>query len=148
MIDPGIAQTVRDSFSSQGAMRALGATIATLDDGFCELRMPYAEAVAQQHGYFHGGVIAALGDSAGGYAANTKLMPERECLTAEYKINMLTPAQGEWLVARGRVVRPGRSLVVVVVDLFASQAGQERHCALMQMTLFAVTSRPLSGRAG
>jgi uncharacterized protein (TIGR00369 family) len=142
MIGTDVACAVRASFASQGAMLALGAAITSLDDGFCELEMPFSPAVAQQHGYFHGGVLAALGDSAGGYAANTKLMPLRECLTAEYKINMLSPATGEALLARGRVIRPGRSLVIATVDLFARKGGLERHCALMQMTLFAIDSRP------
>jgi uncharacterized protein (TIGR00369 family) len=146
MIEAGVATAVHASFSGQGAMRALGATMSQLDDGFCELEMPFSAAAAQQHGYFHGGVIGALADSAGGYAANTKLMPARECLTAEYKINMLAPAQGELLVARGRVVRPGRSLVIATVEVYAKKDGVEQHCALVQMTLFAIDRLPIESR--
>lgn len=141
MIDGSVAAAVRESLDSQGAMHALGVVLTRVDDGFCELAMPFSTAAAQQHGYFHGGVIAALADSAGGYAANTKLMPLRECLTAEYKINLLAPAMGEELVARARVVRPGRSLVIVSVDVFVRTSGQEHHCALAQMTLFAIEAR-------
>jgi uncharacterized protein (TIGR00369 family) len=141
MIQAGVEDAVRRSFQSQGAMLALGVSMSAVDDGFCELELAFSEAVAQQHGYFHGGIIAAVGDSAGGYAANSKLMPERECLTAEYKINLLRPARGEALVARGRVIRAGRSLLVATVELCAREGASLAQCALMQMTLFAIDAR-------
>ena len=62
--------------------------------GSCEIRVPMSTAVTQQHGFFHGGVIGTVADAAGGYAANTLLMPDNECLTAEYKINIVAPGIG------------------------------------------------------
>jgi uncharacterized protein (TIGR00369 family) len=144
MLDPVISAAIHESFGRQGAMRAIGAHITTLDEGWCVIDLPLSPAVTQQHGYFHGGVVGALADTAGGYAANTRLMPARECLTAEYKINMLSPAQGERLEARARVIRGGRTLIVVSVDVFAVSAKREQHCALAQMTLFGIDARAVA----
>jgi uncharacterized protein (TIGR00369 family) len=141
MLDAAIAELVHASFSNQGAMASLGAFIVNLDQGTCELRAPFAPSLSQQHGYFHGGVVGMLADSAGGYSANTLLMPEREVLTAEYKINMLAPAQGEMLIARGKVVRAGRSLVVASVEVSCLRGAEEKSCALAQMTLFVIDRR-------
>src|SRR3954466_6453093 len=102
------AALVLHSFSRQGALQALGARITQLAAGSTEITLPMSAAAAQQHGYFHGGVIGALADTAGGYAANTLLMPEQECLTAEYKINIVAPGVGQQLVARGRVIKSGK----------------------------------------
>jgi len=96
------------SFARQSMMQTLGAEIVTVDDGVCELAAPLLPAMGQQHGAGHAGVTFALGDTAAGYAALTLIAPEREVMTAEMKINLLAPAVGVRLIARGRVVRPGR----------------------------------------
>ena len=62
-------------------------------------------------------------------------------LTVEYKLNLMAPAQGEAFVARGRVVRPGRTLIIAQADVAAVRAGHERHCATLLQTLMVVTGR-------
>ncbi len=90
--------------------------------------------MTQQERYFHGAVIGAVGDNAGGYAALTLAPPDREVLTVEYKVNFLAPAFGEKLIARGEVVTVGRLFVcraeVVVVD-----GREERVCAAVLQTV-------------
>jgi len=144
MLDSHIEQAVRTSFDAQGAMRALGVSITALDAGQCTLSLASGAGTSQQHGYFHGGIIGAVADSAAGYAANSLLMPEFECLTAEYKINFLRPARGDVLVAHGKVVRPGKSLVVATVEVTSTFEGKAELCAIAQMTLFAVAARSLA----
>lgn len=140
-MDPATAAFVRASFAAQGALAALGAVLTGLKPGWCELALPRSPQALQQHGYFHGGVIGALADSAGGYAGNSLVMPARECLTAEYKINLLSPARGSRLLARGHVIREGRTLIIAGVDVFVDDAGTERHCAVLQMTLAVIDAR-------
>ena len=53
-------------------------------------------------------MLTAIVDVACGYAAMTLMPSGASVLTIEYKVNFLSPAQGERMVARGRVVRPGR----------------------------------------
>ena len=60
---------VRASFARQGLMRAIGAQLTILGPGRCTVEVAFSENVGQQQGFFHGGVIGAVGDAAGGYAA-------------------------------------------------------------------------------
>jgi uncharacterized protein (TIGR00369 family) len=59
-------------------------------------------------------------------------------VTVEYKINILTPARGA-LVAKGRVVKPGRTLTVTQGDVYAEDG---RHVATMQQTLMMLAGTP------
>ncbi|MEM6566175.1 MAG: PaaI family thioesterase, partial [Pseudomonadota bacterium] len=82
----------------------------------------------------------SIGDSAAGYAALTTMHMDQEVVTAEIKINLLAPAQGDRLVARGRVIKPGRRLVVVASDVFAVTCGAEVLVAVLQGTMVPVAS--------
>jgi uncharacterized protein (TIGR00369 family) len=133
-----VADLLRATFSQQGALMAWGARITQLAPGECEVTVPMSAVVTQQHGYFHGGVIGTVADAAGGYAANTLLMPENECLSAEYKINILAPGIGDTLIGRGRVIKAGKTLVVSGAEVFAVKDGVEKLCAILQQTLFII----------
>lgn len=126
---------IRDSFDKQGFLRTVRATLVSVEAGAVEIRMPIHEGVSQQHGFVHAGVVSALGDTAAGYAAMSLLPDGAEVLTAEFKINLLAPARGEELVARGRVLRRGRTLSVAAADVFALAAGQETCVATLLVTL-------------
>lgn len=139
--DPNFAARVRNSFLRQGAMAHLGVEFAAIEAGRCELRLPYRPEVGQQHGYFHGGVVGTLADTAGGYAAFSLMAAEASILTVEYKLNLLAPAEGELLIAIGRVIKPGRTLTISSVEVFVERAGRRTLCALMQQTLMAIHGR-------
>ena len=140
-LDHTLALTLLDSFNSQGALMAWNARLTSMTPGACEISLPMTHSVSQQHGYFHGGVIGTLADAAGGYAANTLLMPVSECLSAEYKINFVAPAIGDALIARGKVVKAGKTLVVASAEVFAVHQGKEKLCAIMQQTLFVIPKK-------
>ena len=67
--DPDFAGGVARSFARQGLMRTLGASLLRVEPGAVDIGMPVADPVSQQHGFVHGGAIAAIADSACGYAA-------------------------------------------------------------------------------
>lgn len=136
--DPGFAERVRESFDRQGAMALLGASLSRVEPGECEIRLPYRPEVTQQHGYFHGGIIGTIADSAGGYAAYTLMPRDSSVLTVEYKMNLLAPGDGELLVARGQVLKCGRSLVVTRVDAVVVKEGRETLCATLLQTLMTM----------
>lgn len=131
---------VRASFARQGLMRTIGAELVTLGPGRCTVAAPFSEKVGQQQGFFHGGVIGAVGDSAGGYAALSLLPIGSEVVTLEYKVNFLRPAAGDRLVAEGVVLRAGRSVTVTRVDVFIEARGQRSLCAALQQSLMRVLS--------
>lgn len=140
-LDAHIEARVRESFARQGFMLHLGAQMTAVRYGEVEIRVPYREALTQQHGYFHGGVSAAIADSASGYAAFTTMAPDSSVIAVEFKINLVAPAQGEALVARARVVRGGRTLKICAADVFGIKDGGETLCATMLSTIMELAGR-------
>jgi uncharacterized protein (TIGR00369 family) len=129
---------VRESFSKQGLMTAWRARIVHIAPGEVDIAVEHAPVLTQQHGFFHGGVTAALADSACGYAAFTLFEAGAGILTVEFKLNFLSPAAGERLIARGRVEKPGRTLTVCRGEVFAVCEGRESAVATGLFTLMQV----------
>ncbi len=136
--DPAFADRVRASFAKQHAMDLIRATLPLVEPGRTEIHLPHWSGVEQQHGFVHGGVVGMIADSAAGYAAMTLVSASASVLTVEYKMNLVAPADGEKLIARGKVVRPGRTLVVTQAEVFAVKDGKETLCALMQQTIMVM----------
>jgi len=136
--DPEFADRVRASFAKQHAMDLIHATLPVVEPGLTEIHLPHWAGVEQQHGFVHGGVVGMIADSAAGYAVMTLVSASASVLTVEYKMNLVAPADGEKLIARGKVVRPGRTLVVTQAEVFAVKDGKEKLCALMQQTIMVM----------
>lgn len=136
--NPDFEARVRGSFARQAAMALIGARMTRVEPGRVEIELPVRDDLGQQHGFVHGGVVGMIADSAGGYAAFTLMPADASVLTVEYKMNMLAPAQGDLLVARAEVLKPGRSLSVVRADVFARQGDRETRVAAMQQTLMVM----------
>ena len=139
--DPGFAERCHASFGRQKAMALIGGTIGSLEAGFCEVVLPFRDDLTQQKGFIHGGIIGMIADSACGYAAYSLMPADCSLVTVEYKINILAPAVGERLVARGEVIRPGRTLTVARAEVYAEKDGRRVHCASMQQTLMMLAGR-------
>jgi len=139
--DPAYADRVRASFDRQKIMMLIGAHLVRLAPGECEIHLPFKPELSQQHGYYHGGIIGTIADSAGGYAAFTLMPPDASVLTVEYKMNLLAPGDGELLIARGRVLKAGRTLVVTQVDAGVVKEGRETACATLLQTLMTMHGR-------
>ena len=141
--DPHWETRIRDSFARQPAMALIGAALGRLAPGEVEVVLPIRHDVTQQHGFVHGGVVAMVADSAAGYAAFSLMPADATLLSVEFKLNFLAPGRGETLVARGRVIKPGRTLSVVEVDVASvDAAGRHAPCARMLQTLMALPGRP------
>jgi uncharacterized protein (TIGR00369 family) len=137
-ISPDIERRVRASFNRQTIMKTIGADVAAVRDGEVEIVLLCSDTLLQQHGFIHAGVVATIVDSACGYAALTTMPSEAAVLTTEFKLNLLSPAKGDRLRALGRVVRPGRKLVVCLGEVFAEEAGQSKQVALMTASMMVV----------
>jgi uncharacterized protein (TIGR00369 family) len=110
--DPDYEAIIRENFARQGLMATLGAKMEHVEPGRVVIAAGFADGLSQQQGFFHGGVIGALGDSAGGYATLTLLPRGSDVVTVEYKVNFIRPARGVRVVAEGQVLRAGRSIAV------------------------------------
>ncbi len=140
--DPDYAARVRASFARQLVMATLGATLRHVAPGEIEIEMPFRSDLSQQHGFLHAGSVTPIVDSACGYAAFSLMPADTGVLTIEYKVNFLAPASGSLMVARGRVIKPGRTVTVTTGEVYAIQDDQEKLVTLMQATIMTVRDRP------
>ena len=136
--DPNFAARVRDSFARQKAMALIGASLKKVDAGAVEIALPWRDDLTQQKGFVHGGILGMIADTACGYAAFSLMPAGGSLVTVEYKMNILKPGRGA-LVARGRVIRPGRTLTVAQAEVYAEDG---MHVATMLQTLMALPDRP------
>ncbi|MCQ0970552.1 PaaI family thioesterase [Paracoccus sp. TK19116] len=129
---------IRASFARQSMMQTLGAELGEVGEGRVTITAPILPGALQQHGAGHAGLTFSIGDSAAGYAALTTLPQSAEVMTVEMKINLMSPATGDRLVAEGRVIRAGRRITVVAADVWAETDGTRKHIAMLQGTMIAV----------
>jgi uncharacterized protein (TIGR00369 family) len=137
-----LVHRIQNSFAKQSAMHLIRATIPVIEENLVEIHIPHWEGIEQQHGYIHAGVVGMIVDSAAGYAAMTVAPEGASILSVEYKMNMLRPADGEKLIARGEVVKSGRTLCITRGEVFAIKDGKSTMCALMQQTIMFMHGKP------
>jgi uncharacterized protein (TIGR00369 family) len=133
--NPAFAEVVVESFGRQSLMATLGARLTHVGPGEIDIEMPFAPHLCQQNGFLHAGAITSIADSANGYAAYTLAPPETDVLAVEFKINLLEPARGERFVARGRVLRPGRTITACQAEVYAMAESGETLIAVMLSTI-------------
>lgn len=141
-LDPDFENKIKESFRRQGFMDFIGAELTEIGPGLCEIQVPYRKALSQQHGYFHAGIIGTLADNSGGYAAFTLMPPDASILTVEYKLNFVAPGDGERLISRAQVIKPGRTLTICRPEVFVVKNGARTLCATALMTLMAMHGKP------
>ena len=119
-------------------MKTVGARLVSVGSGQVTIEWPFRSELTQQHGFLHAGVVAAVVDSACGYAALTMMPPDAAVLSVEFKVNLLKPAAGTHFRAIGKVIRAGRTLTVCGGEVHAHLDGKDSVIAIMQATMMAV----------
>ncbi len=142
--DPEFESRVRASFERQRFMATIGARLARVAAGEVDIELDVRDELTQQHGFLHAGALAAAADSACGYAALSLMPVGAAVLSVEFKINLLAPAAGERVVARGRVIRAGKTVTVCWGDVTAYSGDTERLVATMVGTMMTVRDRGLT----
>src|SRR5687768_12917386 len=137
-VDPAFEPRCRASFARQKAMALIGASLTVVEPGYVEIALPYRDDLTQQKGFVHGGIIGMIADTACGYSAFSLMPADCSLVTVEYKINILTPARRS-LVAKGQVVKPGRTLTIARAEVYADDG---KHVASMQQTLMMLPNTP------
>lgn len=128
----------KESFDRQGLMTLLGAELVVAAAGRAVIEVPYRDDLTQQHGYFHGGVVTAIADTACGYAAYSTMPENASVLTVEFKINLVNPAAGDRLRAEAEVRKVGRTLVVVGAIVKVIRSEKEAICGEMLGTFIVL----------
>ena len=129
---------IAQSFANQTMIQTLGATLVSAEPGCVVIEAPVGRAFLQQMGHAHAGFVFALGDATAGHAALSVVAPEVKVVTAEMKINYLAPATGDRLRATGRVIRPGRRLIVVTAEVHSLKDGTETLTAMLQGSIVPI----------
>ena len=140
--DPAWDARVRGSFARSRMMQTIGAALERVAPGEVDVRLPIREPITQHHGFVHAGALTTAVDTACGYAALTLMPPGAGVLSIEFKVNLMSPAKGEALLARGRVVKPGRNVTFCQGEVFALEGGREKLVATMAATMMVVQGRP------
>jgi uncharacterized protein (TIGR00369 family) len=111
--------------------RLLGLTLRARDESGATVVMAPRPELAQEYGVVHGGFLAALADTAAVYALLPKLKSDERMTSIEFKVNFLGPGDpsGGELVAKATIVKAGRTVRVVTVDVRqeARESGDPRH---------------------
>ncbi len=136
--DPQSVARMKQGFDRQGAMAAMGITIADVAPGRVVLEMPFNPAFSQQHGFVHAGVITTAMDSACGFAAFTLMDAESEVLTVEFKCSFMAPARGQLFRFEGETIKSGRTLTFTEGRAIAIDDSKETTVATITATMMAV----------
>jgi uncharacterized protein (TIGR00369 family) len=136
--DPNYETRIRGRFSNQGLLHNFCTKLQMIAPGEAELVMPFDEKLTKQDGFLHAGAITTLVDSACGYAAYTLMPAGSRVLSVEFKINLLSPADGDHFLARGKVIKPGRTITVCEGKFYSLKNGDEKLSALMQATMICI----------
>lgn len=137
-MDNTITKRIAASFATQSMMQTLGASLGEISPGLVRVQAPILPGLRQQQGFGHAGLTFTLGDTAAGYAALSLMATDLDVLTAEIKINLLAPARGDLLIATGRVIKPGRRLMIVTAEVVARDGETDTLIALLQGTMVPV----------
>jgi len=129
---------IRRVFALQSTMQTIGAELGAMGRGQAEITAPLSKAFLQHNGYGHAALTFALGDTSAGCAAITLLEPGLGVVTSEISTHLLAPAIGDRLIARGRVIKPGKRMIVATSDVFALRDGVETHIATLTGTMVPV----------
>ena len=137
----GFRKKVEESFHRQKFMEFIGAELMDVQPGYCEIHLPYSKNLTQQHGFFHAGIIGALADNAAGYAGFSLMEEHSSVLTVEFKLNLMSPGEGEKLIAKSDVLKRGRTLTICRSEVYTVKDGVEKLCAASQATLMELRER-------
>jgi uncharacterized protein (TIGR00369 family) len=127
----------------QGFTAHCGLEAVSLDPGRFITRIRIRDCHLQQDGFVHAGVMATMADHTAGYASFSLVPPDQRILTVEYKINFLSPASGDYLECRSRVVQQGRTLLVTESEVYAVKAEKEDLVAKALLTMAAVSEEKI-----
>ncbi len=98
--------------------RLLGINLEDATRGTATLSMSARPELERFGGIMHGGALASLADTASAFAVLSTLEPEAQTVTIDLTLHYLRPVTGGRLTARASVVRAGRRVAAVSVEIF------------------------------
>jgi len=127
--NPAYAETLKQSVMAMPMAQTIGLSFAHVEPGAVELEIPYSDAMSFRPGQLQATAIFAAADFAAIAAAGTLLPPGWINASIDCTLKIVGPADGDKLVARGRVVSPGRLITVSAAEVYSVRDGRESLCA-------------------
>lgn len=139
--DPAYAERVMDYASRPVFAELFRFEVDSIEPGRVTLGAPLRRELGHLPGWFQGGVVTALAEFAAGFCATTLTPAGSNTMTIDQSITFVGGARGERLIARGEVLRAGRSITSVKADVFVLRDGTEHLCAVMLQTCHTAEAR-------
>ena len=133
--NPDFDTKVGESFKRQTAMATLGLELAHVGAGEVHILLKKHDAIVQQQGFVHGGVLATGMDSACGYSALSLAPADHEVLTVEFKTSFLAPAGHDRILLAGKVLKPGRRAIFTEAEALGMDGDERVLLAKMTATM-------------
>lgn len=132
---------LKQSFERSEIMKLYGAEASVISEGYFETIVAKQKFMLRPAGMFNGSTIAALVDVSSGYAAASSKESNSYFTTVELKINYLSPALGDNLIAKAQVIKNGKRLSVVRSDVFVIDKNKEKIVATSLVTLMCLQNK-------
>jgi len=116
-IDPQKLERARTAFAAVPYARFLGLQLGEVRQGEVSIHLDIRDELKQNQGVVHGGAIASLIDTASAFAVLTQIDLDERVTTTDLTIHYLRPAITGRIVATARIIRGGRRLFVLSVDV-------------------------------
>jgi len=120
-LDADRLERIRDAFARVPYAHLLGLELGEMTDGVATVHLKVRDELKQNEGVVHGGAIASLIDTASAFAVVTQLEPNEHVTTTDLTIHYLRPITKGSMTAKARVLRRGRRLFVIQVDVSDDQ---------------------------
>jgi uncharacterized protein (TIGR00369 family) len=116
-LTPEEEQRIREAFERVPFAHLLQLELGEMKRGEATLHLKVRDDLRQNNGVVHGGVIASLVDTAAAFAILTLLERDQTSTTVDLTIHYLRPLLSGQSTAQARVVRAGRRIMVITVDV-------------------------------
>jgi uncharacterized protein (TIGR00369 family) len=116
-MDPEKLERARSAFAAVPYAKFLGLELGDLCEGEVTIHLDIRDELKQNQGVVHGGAIASLIDTASAFALLTQIEVDERVTTTDLTIHYLRPAIDGRITATARIIRGGRRLFVLSVDV-------------------------------
>ena len=136
--NPNFLEKAREIFAKANFVTDMGVELVEIDEGYAETCLKVESKHLQQDGYVHAGVQSTIADHTAGVASVTLVGENETILSVEFKINLLRPAIGEYIICRSNILKQGRTLIIVESEVFSKSEDKEKLVSKATITLAVV----------
>jgi uncharacterized protein (TIGR00369 family) len=116
-LTPDENERIREAFERVPFAHLLKLELGEMKRGLATIHLEVRDELRQNNGVVHGGVIASLVDTAAAFAIITLLEKGQTSTTVDLTIHYLRPWLKGRVTARARVVRAGRRIMTITIDV-------------------------------